>query len=102
MNLLIIKTMLTPEEVRYIANLARLNLSEEEVQKYAKQLSSILDYAEILKEVDTENVKPISQITGLNNVKREDVVNAQGLSDELIGCTPQGVEQGQVKVKKVF
>ena len=94
--------MLTPEEVRYIANLARLNLSEEEIQKYSKQLSSILDYAEILKEVDTENVKPIAQITGLSNVKRENKVDPQGLSDELISCTPQGVEQGQVKVKSVF
>lgn len=94
--------MLTPEEVRYIANLARLNLSEEEVKKYAKQLSSILDYAEILKEINTDNVKPIAQITGLINVKREDIVNPQDLSAELINCTPQNVEHNQVKVKNVF
>jgi len=94
--------MLTPEEVRYIANLARLNLTEEEVQKYSKQLSSILDYVEILKEIDTDNVKPIAQITGLSNVKREDKVDSQGLSEELIKLTPQSVEQDQIKVKSVF
>lgn len=94
--------MLTQQEVRYIANLARLNLSEQEVAKYAKQLSSILEYVEILKEIDTENVKPIAQITGLKNVKRADLVEPQGLSEELIKCTPQGVEQGQVRVKSVF
>ncbi len=94
--------MLTQEEVCYIANLARLNLSKKEVEKYAKQLSSILDYAEILKEIDTENVKPIAQITGLNNVKREDIIDSQGLSEELIKCTPQETEQEQIKVKSVF
>lgn len=94
--------MLTPEEVRYIANLARLNLSTEEVEKYAQQLSSILDYVEILKEVDTEKIKPIAQITGLKNVKRKDTIIPQNLSEELIKCTPQAVEQGQVKVKSVF
>ena len=94
--------MLTPKEVEHIASLARLNLSEVEIQKYAKQLSSLLDYAEMLKEVDTKNVKPIAQITGLNNVKRDDIVNSQDLSDELIACTPQGIELGQVKVKRVL
>ncbi len=94
--------MLTPDEVRYIANLARLNLTEEEVQKYSEQLSSILNYVEILKEIDTENVKPIAQITGLSNVKRKDSVSSQKLSEELIKCTPQGIEQNQVKVKSVF
>lgn len=94
--------MLTKDEVKHIAKLARLNLTEDEIEKYAKQLSGILDYFEVLKEVDTEKVKPIAQITGLENVKRVDEVEVQGLSDELIACTPQSVELGQVKVKKVL
>lgn len=94
--------MLTNTEVKKIAKLARLNLSDAEIQKYAQQLSSILDYFEILKEVNTENVKPIAQITGLKNIKRPDEINSQGLSEALIKCTPQSVEQNQVKVKSVF
>ena len=94
--------MLTTEEVKHIARLARLRLSEEEVQKYAKQLSSILEYMEMLKEVDTKNIKPIAQITGLNNIKRADEVNPQNLSKELLACSPQAKEQNQLKVKNVF
>lgn len=66
------KTKLTSEEVKHIARLASLNLSEEEVKKYQKELSETLDYIENLNEVDTKNTEPTSQVTGLKNVTRED------------------------------
>lgn len=94
--------MLTVAEVKHIAKLARLHLTEAEIEKYARQLSGILDYAQMLNEVDTEKVQPIAQITGLQNVSRPDEVQPQNLSQELLKCTPQTIEQGQIKVKSVF
>lgn len=66
------KKNLTIEEIRHVANLANLTLSEDEVRKFSGQLSEVLDYIEKLKEVETKNVEPTSQITGLINLFRED------------------------------
>ena len=66
---------LTKKEVEHIAYLARLGLTEEEKGKFAEQLSSILDYVEQLKEVDTKGVEPTHQVSGLTNVFREDIVD---------------------------
>jgi aspartyl-tRNA(Asn)/glutamyl-tRNA(Gln) amidotransferase subunit C len=65
---------LTPLEVKKIATLARLSLSEEETQSYAEQLTAIFGYVEMLNEVDTEGVEETCQVTGLEDVVREDVV----------------------------
>jgi aspartyl-tRNA(Asn)/glutamyl-tRNA(Gln) amidotransferase subunit C len=64
---------LTNTEVLHVAKLAKLNLSEEEIEKFTTQLSSVLDYINELNEVDTSNIEPTSQTTGLENVKRDDV-----------------------------
>lgn len=63
---------LTEDDVRHIAKLARLHLTEEEVKKFQKQLSSVLDYIEILNEVDTSNVGIPPQIIGKENTFRND------------------------------
>ena len=60
------------KQVEHIAELARIKLSDKEKEKFSKELSQILDYFEKLKEVNTENVAPISQVTGIKNVLRED------------------------------
>ncbi|KKU12970.1 MAG: Aspartyl/glutamyl-tRNA(Asn/Gln) amidotransferase subunit C [Parcubacteria group bacterium GW2011_GWC2_45_7] len=65
---------LSREEVLHIAKLARLELKAEEVEKFRMQLSEILEYVGQLTKVDTAGVEPISQITGLQNVVREDVM----------------------------
>lgn len=65
---------LTREEVLHIAKLARLELKEEEVEKFRTQLSEILEYVGQLSKVDTTGIEPISQITGLQNVVRDDLV----------------------------
>ncbi len=64
--------MLTKEEVEHIAELARIELTQEETTKYQKDLSSILAYFEQLQEIDTNNVEPIGHITGMTNMYRED------------------------------
>lgn len=65
---------LTREEVLHTAKLARLELTQEEVEKFRTQLSEILEYVGQLSKVDTKGIEPISQITGLQNVVREDLV----------------------------
>ena len=65
---------LTPDEVRHVADLARLRLSDEEVQMFARQMSDILNYFKDLDDIDTTDVKVTSQVTGLKNVFREDEV----------------------------
>ena len=69
---------LTPDEVRHIALLARLGISDEDVERFSGQLSSILDYFEELKQVDTEDVPPTAYPLDLHNVLR---------SDETAPCT---------------
>ncbi len=63
---------LTPDEVRHIARLARLGLTEEDVEKFQHQLSGILDYFQRLRDVDTEGVPPTAYPLPLHNVMRDD------------------------------
>ena len=65
---------LTKEDVLKVAKLARIELTDAEVEKFQKQLSGVLGYIEQLQEVDTEDVVPTAQVTGLENVARPDVV----------------------------
>ena len=69
------------EEVRHIAKLARLRLSDGEETAMASQLSQILDYVEQLSELDTSDVEPMSHVLDLVNATREDVVE-QRISHE--------------------
>lgn len=66
-------THLSAHQVNHIAKLAQLTLTEDEVTKFQGQLSSILEYVNKLQEVDTSGVEETSQVTGLENVWREDM-----------------------------
>lgn len=63
---------ISKEQVEHIAKLARIELAEEEKEKFTKELSSILDYVKKLTKADISKAKRIAQITGLDNVMRED------------------------------
>ncbi len=56
---------ISKEQVKHVANLARLALTDEEVEKMTKQLGDIINYAELLNELDTENVKPTTHVLDL-------------------------------------
>ncbi|KKP38676.1 MAG: aspartyl/glutamyl-tRNA(Asn/Gln) amidotransferase subunit C, aspartyl-tRNA(Asn)/glutamyl-tRNA (Gln) amidotransferase subunit C [Candidatus Peregrinibacteria bacterium GW2011_GWF2_33_10] len=97
--------MLTKEEVKHIANLARLQLTEIEIEKFTTQLQGFLKYIDILNEIKTDNVKETSQVTGLINVTREDNVTSKEYSDEVpsfLKSSPFPIERRQVKVPGVF
>lgn len=93
---------LSHDEVRKIARLARLKLTDKEVEKFSKQLSDILSYAKLIDEVDTSKVEPIAQITGLTNVTFADDVMAFENPDELLKCSPNPLKDHMIKVKNVF
>jgi aspartyl-tRNA(Asn)/glutamyl-tRNA(Gln) amidotransferase subunit C len=94
---------LTKEQVQKIAQLARLELTDAEMEKYAAQLTDILTYAEMLKELDTSSVEETSQVTGLSNVTRADELGeALCTSDELLECSPLPKDDHQIRVKRVM
>jgi aspartyl-tRNA(Asn)/glutamyl-tRNA(Gln) amidotransferase subunit C len=63
---------LTKTDVLHAAKLAQLNLSDAEIKKFLPQLSSVVDFVSQLKEVDIKCVEPTAQVTGLENVYRDD------------------------------
>jgi aspartyl-tRNA(Asn)/glutamyl-tRNA(Gln) amidotransferase subunit C len=80
---------LSYEQVRHIAWLARLGLSEEDVEKFSLQLSNILDNFEILKEVDTAGVPPATHTIPLQNVIRKDDVAGSYPQAEILSNAPK-------------
>ena len=89
------------EEVVHIAKLARIEFSKEEDQKLAEELSEIIDYVETLEKAPTEGDESIGQISGLENVMREDEV-AEGLSVEKVLQNAPDKYDNFIKTKKVF
>lgn len=91
--------MLTREEVLHIAKLCRLTLSDAEVASMQKELSSILDFVGMLKEVDTKNVEPTAQVTGQKTAGREDTVtNDPALADALLDTSPLPIVAHMISV----
>ena len=84
---------LSYEQVRHIAWLARLGLSEEEVEKFSLQLSNILENFEILKQVDTANVPPATHTIPLQNVLRKDDVAESYPQAEILSNAPKQPEK---------
>jgi aspartyl-tRNA(Asn)/glutamyl-tRNA(Gln) amidotransferase subunit C len=92
---------LTREQVEKIAHLARLALSTEQVREYQVQLSSILDYAEMLNEVDLAGVLPTAHAISRQNVLREDLIEpGLSLEDALFNAPDQ--DQEQFKIQSVL
>ena len=69
--------MITVKDVEHVAKLARLELTEDEKVLYTKQLGDALKYVDQMNEVDTSNVKPMTQVVDFCNVTREDIPNQE-------------------------
>jgi aspartyl-tRNA(Asn)/glutamyl-tRNA(Gln) amidotransferase subunit C len=96
--------MLSKKEVKHIAKLARLGLDEKEIEKYQKELSSILDYVEKLKKVKVVKVEPTSHPSKVENVMRGDIGRRKTevqTSKELLDLAPE-TREGYLKVKSIF
>lgn len=92
---------LSEDEVRHVAELAKLKLTDDEVALYAEQLSEILDYAEQLQEIDTSTVPPTPYVLPLENIMREDVAVPGLTNDEALANAPDS-DGGFFRVKAVF
>ncbi len=92
---------LTREQVMDIAELAKLDLTEQEIEHYAGQLSAILDYASRLDQLDTANIPPTATVLPLENVMRDDVVRPSLPRDKAIANAPAAME-GQFRVEAVL
>ncbi len=93
--------MLTKDEVQHIAELARIGLSGEELEKYTTELSGVLEWVDQLKKVDVEGVPPIAHSTGARNIYREDAVLEFPGKDKIIDLFPEKKERFN-KVKSVL
>ncbi len=96
--------MIKKEDVRKVAQLARLGISVKEEEKFQKDLSSILGYIDLLNTVDVSGVKPTyhpAESYFNKNVTRKDVSENSEMADELIKAFPEEVDRYN-KVKSVF
>ena len=94
---------LKKEEIQHIAELARLELTDEELETYGGQLSSVLSYIDQLKEVDVTGVEPTAQVTGMENVAREDEAQYWSAAETEAALAQAPEREGRyIKVKKVL
>jgi aspartyl-tRNA synthetase len=89
------------KEVRHVAKLARLSLSDSEIEGYRKDLNSILNYVESLEEIDTKGVKPMSHVMETRNIWREDIPIDTGKPEDLLTNAPVK-EKGCFKVPRIL
>ena len=92
---------ITIKEVEHVAALARLELSEQEKEKFTEQLNAILKYAEQLNGLNTDDIEPTSHAMPLVNVMREDRVR-ESLPIEKVLLNAPDEEEGQIKVPAVL
>jgi aspartyl-tRNA(Asn)/glutamyl-tRNA(Gln) amidotransferase subunit C len=95
-------TKLSREDILKLAALARLGLTDAEVDEFSVELTAILQYVEQLSTVDIEGLEPTSQVTGLTNVTRDDVVKSYGYKPEVLLKNVPVTENNYIKVKRMI
>ena len=92
---------ISKEQVKHVANLARLTLKDEEVEMFTKQLGDIINYAELLNELDTSDVKPTTHVLDLKNVMRKDEPKEWVRKEDVMKNAPDQAE-GQFRVPSIL
>lgn len=92
---------LSREQVMEIADLAKLDLTEAELDHYAEQLSAILDYAARLEQLNTDHISPTATVLPIQNVMRDDVPRPSLPRDQVVANAPAAAD-GQFKVDAVL
>lgn len=95
-------TTISIEDVRYIAGLAKIAVTDDEAVKLQSELGTILGYVQQLDSLDTQGIEPTYQVTGLTNVDRKDVVIDYGVSQQALLSNAPHVQDNQIKVPKVL
>lgn len=92
---------LTREEVEHVAELAKLGLTDAEIEIFREQLSAILDYASMLKRLDTDAIPPTASVLPLRNVTRADEVKPSLPREDALANAPATTE-GCFRVKAIL
>ena len=92
---------LSQEDVQHIAELAKLNLTDTEIEQYGEQLSDILAYAENLSKLDTDAIPPTASVLPLRNILADDEVKPTLDRQTLLNNAPD-TEAGQIRVKAIL
>lgn len=92
---------LSREQVVDIADLAKLELTEQEIEHFADQLSAVLDYASRLEKLNTDDIPPTATVLPLQNVMREDEVRPSLPRDQAVANAPAAID-GQFRVDAVL
>lgn len=87
--------------VKHVAKLANLPIEKGKEEKFGKQLSEILNYVEKLNSIDTKNIEPTSQVTGLENVTREDEARPSLTQKEALSNS-KSTHNGFIKVRAIL
>ncbi|HEX7633491.1 MAG TPA: Asp-tRNA(Asn)/Glu-tRNA(Gln) amidotransferase subunit GatC [Candidatus Saccharimonadales bacterium] len=93
---------LSRDDILKLARLARLDLSEAEIEEYGQELSAILQYVEQLQSVGVDGLQPTNQVTGLTNVMREDEVQDYGYDVTDLQKNVPAVQDAHIKVKRML
>lgn len=93
---------LSLDEIQKVALLARIELTDAELAVASTEISSILDFVDTIQNIDTAGVQPTSQVTGLTDVWREDLVEKCAIAPKLLLASAPDIHDGYVKVKKVL
>lgn len=94
-------TQLSRDDVLKLARLARLALTDEEIDEFRSEMEKVLDYVAMLQDVDVSGLQPTTQVTGLTNVMRDDQVKDYGVSREgLLAIVPRR-QDDEVKVQRM-
>lgn len=92
---------LTRDDILKLAKLARISLSDDEIEAFASEFTEILHYVEQLDSVDTTGLQPTSQVTGKTDVMRDDVVIDYGCPTSKLLENVPAVQNSQIKVKRM-
>ena len=94
--------MINKEEVKHIAKLARLEFSEEEIEKFSKDLSSIVGYINKMQELDLNEVEPTYSTSNAVNVFRsDDELDIENWREDILSSAPES-DDGYIKVKSIL
>lgn len=93
--------VVSKEEILHIAKLADLNIQENEIDEYAKNLQDILNFVDVLNNVNTDNVEETMGVISNSNVFRKDEIKEFGNRDILLQNAPEQ-EEGMFKIPKVI
>ena len=92
---------LSREDILKLAELSKLDLTEDQIEKFRSEIEEIMDYVEKLQSVDVGGLEPTNQVTGLSNVTREDEVKSYAGQQELLKNLPNRLDD-YIKVRRMI